>query len=83
MKVELNQRACDNKMYDRIIYANGYVIYRWNKNTFVLTRENEYLLNPFMMIDGEPVFEYLRYVNPTTIKMCKSFYKKITAHAED
>lgn len=83
MQIELNQKACYNAEYDVATYANGYVIYCWNKSTFILTRKNEYLSNPFMVIDGEPVFEYLRYVNPTTIKMCKSFYKKITAQAED
>lgn len=78
MKTELNQRACDNKMYDRIIYTNGYVVYRWNSGLYVLTREAEYVSNPFMMIDGEPVFDSMLYVNPTTIKLCKSAYKKLS-----
>lgn len=77
MKTELNQRACDNKMYDRIIYSNGYEVYRWNSGLYVLTRETEYVSNPFMMIDGEPVFDSMLYVNPTTIKLCKSAYKKL------
>lgn len=29
------------------------------------------------MIDGEPVFDSMLYVNPTTIKLCKSAYKKL------
>lgn len=49
MKIELNQRACDNKMYDRIIYANGYEVYRWNSGLYVLTRETEYVSNPCFM----------------------------------
>lgn len=76
MKIERQQKACDNKIYDRITYANGYVVYRWNSGLYVLTRENEYTSNPFMVIDGEPVFDSMLYVNPTTIKLCKSAYKK-------
>nr|DAW95274.1 MAG TPA: hypothetical protein [Bacteriophage sp.] len=60
-----------------IEYKSGYVVKRLNQTTFALTRVGATNSNPFMVVDGEPVFDSMLYVNPTTIKLCKSAYKKL------
>ncbi len=62
----------------KIKYANGYVVERWNQKLFILTRVGATNSNPFYMRDGEPVFDSMLYVNPTTIKLCKSAHKKLS-----
>lgn len=61
----------------KINYANGYIVERWNQKAFILTRVGATNSNQFYVRDGEPVFASMLYVNPTTIKLCKSAYKKL------
>ena len=54
---------------------NGYIIEQYNEHGYILTREGATLSNYFVMIDGQPKFESLLYVNKTTLSMIEKFLK--------
>jgi hypothetical protein len=54
---------------------NGYIIEQYNENGYILTRKGATLSNYFVMIDGQPKFESMLYVNKTTLSMIEKFFK--------
>lgn len=81
-KLKVNKAKGDFSTWEdidinKIEYANGYIVKNYNQSLYILTRVGATNSNPFTVIGGEPIFDSMLYVNPTTIKLCKSAYKKL------